>query len=108
VLSITKTQGIGGLSFYYGHPSSQCTRGFIAMSNYYTTLEYDGCIVFFFFSEFVDMPPRVWIIWRYEKAIGYTKNQLFGSYSKKMFQQCTRLSFDTFHVLIRVIGPSLE
>jgi hypothetical protein len=25
-----------------------------------------------------------------------------------MFQQCTRLSFDTFHVLIRVIGPSLE
>jgi hypothetical protein len=38
---------IGGHSFYYGHPSSHCTRGFIAMSNYYTTLEYDGCIVCF-------------------------------------------------------------
>jgi hypothetical protein len=36
------------------------------------------------------------------------KNQLFGSFSKKMFQQCTRLSFDTFCVLIRVGASSLE
>ncbi len=61
-----------------------------------------------FFLEFVNMSPRVWSIWRYEKAIGYTKNQFLGSVSKKMFQQHTRLSFDTFRVLISVVGPSLE
>jgi hypothetical protein len=31
------------------------------------------------------------------------KNQLFGSFSKN-----TRLNFDTFHVLVRVVGPSFE
>jgi len=36
------------------------------------------------------------------------KKQLFGSFSEKMFQQRTRLSFDTFRALIRVVGPSLE
>jgi ABC-type Na+ transport system ATPase subunit NatA len=36
------------------------------------------------------------------------KNQLFGSFLEKMFRQCTRLNFDTFHVLVRVVGPSLE
>jgi len=61
-----------------------------------------------FCSEFVNMSPRVWSIWRYEKAIGYMKNQFFGSVLKKMFQQHTRLSFDTFRVLISVVGPSLE
>jgi hypothetical protein len=45
------------------------------MSSYYTTLEYDECVVVFL--EFVDMPPRVWSIWKYERIIGYMKNQLF-------------------------------
>jgi hypothetical protein len=35
------------------------------------------------------------------------KNQLFESFSK-VFQQCIRLSFDTFCVLIRVVGSSFE
>jgi hypothetical protein len=35
------------------------------------------------------------------------KNQLFGSFLK-MFRQHTRLSFETFCALIRVVGPSLE
>ncbi len=61
-----------------------------------------------FFLEFVDMPPRVRSIWRYEKVVGYMKNQLFGSFFKKMIRQYTRLIFDTFHALIRVVGPSLE
>jgi len=47
-------------------------------------------------------------IWRYERAVGYMKNQLFGSFLEKMFQQCTRLNFDTFCALIKVVGPSLE
>jgi hypothetical protein len=51
------------------------------MNSYYTTLEYDECIAISF-VEFVDMPPRVWSIWKYEKAVGYMKNQLFGSFSK--------------------------
>ncbi len=33
-----------------------------------------------FFSKFVDMAPRVRSIWRYEKVVGYMKNQLFGSF----------------------------
>ncbi len=61
-----------------------------------------------FFLEFVDMPPRVGSIWRYERTVGYTKNQLFRSFSEKMFQQHIWLSFDTFRALIRVVGPSLE
>jgi hypothetical protein len=35
------------LFFYYGQPSSHCTSGLIATNSYYTTLEYDECIVFF-------------------------------------------------------------
>ncbi len=64
--------------------------------------------VLLFFLEFVDMPPKVQSIWRYERVVGYTKNQLFGSFLEKMFQQHTRLSFDTFRALIRVVGPILE
>jgi hypothetical protein len=36
------------------------------------------------------------------------KNQFFESFSEKMFQQCTRSSFDTFHALIRVVGSNVE
>jgi len=61
-------QDIGASSFYYGHPSSHCTSGLIATSSYYTTLEYDECVLFF--SEFVDMPPRLWSIWKYEREVG--------------------------------------
>jgi hypothetical protein len=76
------------------------------MSSYYTTLEYDACVAIF--SKFLDMPPRVQSIWRYDKAVGYIKNQNFWRFLKKMFQQSTGLSFDTFHALIRVVNPSLE
>ncbi len=61
-----------------------------------------------FLSKFVDMPPRLQNIWRHEKVVGYMKNQLFGSFLEKMFQQCTRLSFDIFCALIKVVSPSLE
>ncbi len=64
--------------------------------------------VLLFFLEFVNMPLKVWSIWKYERVVGYMKNQLFGSFSKKTFQQCTRFSFHTFCALIRVVGPSLE
>jgi hypothetical protein len=43
-----------------------------------------------------------------KRVVGYMKNQLFEKKSKKMFQQCTRLNFDTFHAYNKVIGPSLE
>jgi hypothetical protein len=66
-------------------------------------LEYDACVAIF--SKFLDMPPRIRSIWRYEMAVGYIKNQIFG---KKIFHQRTRFSFDTFHALTRVGNSSLE
>jgi len=36
------------------------------------------------------------------------KNQLFESFLEKMFQQHIRLSFNTFHALIKVVGPSFK
>jgi hypothetical protein len=56
------------------------------------------------FFEFVNMPPRIWSIWNYEKVVGYMKNQLFGV----MFWLRTRLSFDTLHALIKVVLSSLK
>jgi hypothetical protein len=47
-------------------------------------LEYDACIAIL--SKFLDMPPRVWSIWRYDKAVGYIKNKKFGRFLKKLFQ----------------------
>jgi hypothetical protein len=38
-----------------------------------------------FFLEFVDIPPRVRSIWRYERVFGYMKNQLFGSFLRRCF-----------------------
>jgi hypothetical protein len=61
-----------------------------------------------FFSKFVNMPTRVYNIWRYEKVVGYMKNQIFGNFSKKMFCQHTRLRYDTFCDLIRVLCPNLD
>jgi predicted NAD-dependent protein-ADP-ribosyltransferase YbiA (DUF1768 family) len=61
-----------------------------------------------FFSDFVNMPLRVQGICKYEKVVGYMKNQFFESFSEKMFQQHTRLSFDTFLALIRVVGSNVE
>jgi hypothetical protein len=45
-------------------------------------------------------------MWRYEKVVRYMKNQLLGSFSKMMFWQWTRLSYDTFRSLIRVVSKS--
>ncbi len=47
------------------------------------SMEYDKCVVIFL--ELVNMPLRVWSIWRYERAIGRMKNEIFGNFSKKMF-----------------------
>jgi hypothetical protein len=57
--------------------SSDYTSGFIAMSNYWTILEYDECNVVF--MEFVDMTLRVHNMWRYKRVVGCIKNQLLGS-----------------------------
>lgn len=75
----TWAQDISSPSFFYVHASRHCTVGLIAMSNYYTTLERDQCIVFFFFK--VDMSPIVWSIWNYETVVGYM-NRIFGSFLK--------------------------
>jgi hypothetical protein len=45
-----------------------------------------------FFMEFVDMASRIHNMWRYERAMGYMKIWLFGSFFEKMFRQWTRLS----------------
>ncbi len=39
-----------------------------------------------FFMEFVDMASKVHNMWRYERVVGYMKNQLLGSFFEKMFQ----------------------
>jgi len=49
--------------------------------------------VLIFFSKFMDMPPRVQSIWRYEKAVGYMKNQLFGSFSEKDVSTTYKVKF---------------
>ncbi len=61
-----------------------------------------------FFMEFVDMAPRIHKMWRYERVVGYMKNQLLGSFFEKMFWHQIRLNYDTFRSLIRVVGPSIE
>ncbi len=61
-----------------------------------------------FFMEFVHMTSKVCNMWRYERAMWYMKNQLLGSLFENMFQQETRLSYDTFCSLIRVVSPSLD
>ncbi len=46
-------------------------------------MEYDECIAISF-AKFVDMPPRVWSIWKYEKAIGYIyEESTFWEFFKK-------------------------
>jgi hypothetical protein len=52
-----------------------------------------------FFMEFVDVASKVYNMWRYERVVGYMKNQLLGSFSKKMFQQWIRLNYDKFSLL---------
>jgi hypothetical protein len=55
------------------------------MSSYWTTLECDERIAISF-AKFVDMPPRVWSIWKYEKAIGYIyEESTFWEFFKKQF-----------------------
>ncbi len=61
-----------------------------------------------FSMEFVDMASRVHNMWRYERAMGYMKNQLLKSFFENMFWQRTRLSYDTFCSLIKVAGTNLE
>ncbi len=58
-----------------------------------------------FFMEFVDMALRVCNMSRYEGS-GVHEESFFEEL--KMFQQWTRLNYDTFHSLTRVVGQSLE
>jgi hypothetical protein len=73
-------------SFYYDNALSHCTSSFIATSSHYTTLEYDECIVVLF-SEYVDVPPRVQSIWKYEKTIKYMEINFLKAFEffKNMF-----------------------
>jgi hypothetical protein len=43
--------------------------------------------VLLFSMEFVDVASKVCNMWRYERVVGYMKNQLLGSFSKMMFWQ---------------------
>ncbi len=61
-----------------------------------------------FSMEFVDMASRVHNMWRYERTMGYMKNPLLKSFFENMFWQQTRLSYDTFRSLIKVVGTNLE
>jgi hypothetical protein len=61
-----------------------------------------------YLMEFVNMAPRICNMWEYERVVGYMKNQLLGSYFEKMFQQRTRLGYDTFCSFIKVVGSSFE
>ncbi len=54
------------------------------------------------------MTSRVHNMWMYERAMGYMKNQFLKSFFENMFWQQTRLSYDTFHSLIKVVGTDLE
>jgi hypothetical protein len=54
------------------------------------------------------MASKVHNMPKYEKVVRYMKNQLFGSFFEKMFWQQTKLIYDTFCSLIRVVGSSLE
>ncbi len=60
-----------------------------------------------FFMEFVDMALRVRNMWKHEKVVGYM-NQLLESFFEFFKKQETRLSYDTFRSLIRVVGSSFE
>jgi hypothetical protein len=40
-----------------------------------------------FFMGFVDIASRAHNMWRYERAMGYMKNQFFRSFSENMFWQ---------------------
>ncbi len=75
----------------------------IAIGQYWNMLS-----AILFFIEFVDMTSKVHNMWRYERAMKYMKNQILGSFFENMFQQETRLSYDTFRSLIRVVSPSLD
>jgi hypothetical protein len=39
-----------------------------------------------FFMEFVDMASKIHNMWRYERVVGYMKNQLLGSFFEKLFR----------------------
>ncbi len=61
-----------------------------------------------FFFRFCGHATKSSGICKYERVVGYMKNQFLESFSEKMFQQRTQLSFDTFCALIRVVGSNVE
>ncbi len=61
-----------------------------------------------FFFRFCGHATKSSSICKYEREVEYMKNQFLESFSEKMFQQRTRLSFDTFCAFIRVVGSNVE
>ncbi len=61
-----------------------------------------------FFIRFCEHATKSSGICKYERVVGHMKNQFLESFSEKMFQQRTRLNFDTFCALIRVVGSNVE
>jgi len=59
-----------------------------------------------FFSEFVDVPPKVQNIWK--EQLDTWKVKILKSFWIDVSTMCTRLSYNIFQALIRVVGPSLE
>ncbi len=94
------------LLFFYGCALNDCTSGCIVANSYWTTLEYDECNVIFHGVCWNGI--RVHNTWKYEGAVGCMKNQFLGSFYEKMSLQWTRLSYDTFCTLIKVVGSSFE
>ncbi len=84
----------------------QVTAQVVALQSVAIEQHWSMMKVLLFSMEFVDVASKVYNMWRYEKVVRYMKNQLLGSFSKMMFWQWTRLSYDTFRSLIRVVSKS--
>jgi hypothetical protein len=94
------------LLFVYGWALNDCTSGCIVANIYWTTLEYDECNVIFHGVCWNGI--RVHNMWRYEGVVGCMKNQILGSFYEKMSLKWTRLSYNTFCSLIKIVGSSFE
>jgi hypothetical protein len=79
------TQDIGGSYFYYGHASSDCISGCIAMLSYWTSLKYDESNVTFHGVCWHGIKSAYHVeVW---KGGGMHENQLLRSFFEKMFWQ---------------------
>ncbi len=56
----------------------------------------------------VNGAPRKQLIWSHDQANGFIENQLLNNYSRKIFNQRTRLILTTFHYLCDIVALSLS